>query len=149
MMTSYQSFGFKDFYLGPLHAFSWQPQFCRELQLDLFRLRIMSSPDDGIRVLWADGTKPPVYRTVFRTSEPLTCVGYADVNCPTWVPGTRVFLEGKDISGSCYRAEEYSDGTVVAFCFQRDAQGLFLFDFVTREVARETRRGNGRIVIPQ
>jgi hypothetical protein len=40
-----------------------------------------------------------------------------DVN-NDFIPGTRVNLDGSDISSVCYYAEQYEDGSGRAFCFK-------------------------------
>lgn len=39
------------------------------------------------------------------------------------VPGTRVLLDGKDISADCFYAETYRDGTGRVGCYLRDVSG--------------------------
>lgn len=66
-----------------------------------------------------------------------------------FIPGTRVLLDGQDISADCWRAEQYSDGSLRAHCFSRNAEGVFYYDRTTQDVAREVREGQGRIIPPE
>lgn len=46
-----------------------------------------------------------------------TIVDFSDVGV-NMILGTRIILDGVDISNDCYRAEVYDDGTGTAFCWK-------------------------------
>ena len=78
-------------------------------------------------------------------------VDFSQVNSPGFKVGTRILLDGKDISDDCYRAEVNSDGSGRAFCFRRNADGKF-YTWTSpqgvRDVAREIREGAVKIIRP-
>ncbi len=40
----------------------------------------------------------------------------------------RIWIDDVEVTEDCYHAERYSDGTGIAFCYARDAEGKFYCD---------------------
>ncbi len=55
---------------------------------------------------------------------------------------THVILDGEDITGVCYRVEKYADGTMLAYCYRKDAAGNFILTPDREDVETEIRTGN-------
>jgi len=73
-------------------------------------------------------------------------IDYTDVYA-NFIPGTRVLLNGRDISLICWRAEIYEDGTGKAYCYkQRD--GHPYLDETGKHAAREILTGKVEIERP-
>lgn len=53
----------------------------------------------------------------------------------------RIILDGKDISTDCYRAELFTDGRGIAYCFKKDSFGQHMIDASGEDVMKETRTG--------
>lgn len=70
--------------------------------------------------------------------------------CPIPVVlGTKVVdSQGQEIP-LCYRAEEYSDGTLVCYCYKPGKGGRPYYDRKTGDVARCVWRGKGRLIYPK
>jgi hypothetical protein len=64
-------------------------------------------------------------------------------------PGTRVILDGIDVSNRCHRAELTEDGTLMAYLYKWDKQGKPYYDRNTREAAKEILIGKGEIILPE
>lgn len=64
--------------------------------------------------------------------------------------GTRVLIDGVDVTENCYSASVYADGTGVVCCFVRDADGHLLVEFQSGkiDVIREAREGKVEIIFP-
>lgn len=75
-----------------------------------------------------------------------TVVDITDVGLH-FLPGTRVLLDGEDVSNRCYRAEVYDDGTGAAYCYKW-RKGKPYYDKESDDVAKETLTGKVEIIRP-
>jgi hypothetical protein len=77
---------------------------------------------------------------IVRLARPKRSALVLDVHDAQFTPGSRVWVNGHELSDRCYRAELFDDGSGVAYCYAKDG-GEFQLTSDRRDVVREEVRG--------